>query len=248
VNLFNNIQSTIVELEQIIAELAHEFPVPQKVSFGDTFRCRHASSERSDILASFLKMVRVISLLNASVVLVKHGYAQETYILGRAIDEATEDVHFWGAQIGETGTSKNQMALLKDFYQELLTDSDDPLSISKRQPVQRAHIQEALSNIHDQDISEKVKRTARSIYRVFSGFAHGSYAAIMELYGRGFHLRGMRDTPRVDECIENFPNYVYRAILGLMVIASRVKRQDLLDRLVAIRIRFANETGCVDLE
>ena len=244
-DLFTNIQNTIIEIEQVAAELAGEFQAPQKVSFGDTFRYRHASSDRSDILASFLKMIRVISLLNASVALIKQGYIQETYILGRAIDEATEDITFWGDHVGETGTSKNQMALLKDFYQELLTNADDPLSISKRQTVQRAHIQEALSNIHDQDVSEKVKQVARSIYRVFSGFAHGSYVSIMELYGRGFHVRGMLGTPRINECIENLPNYVYRAILALMVVTSRTKREDLSKRLDVIRIRFTTETNCV---
>ncbi len=244
-NLFSNFQNTISELEKILEELEKEFPAPRQVTYGNSFRYRYAPSEKSDILASFLKSVRIISLLNASMVLMENGYIQEIYILGRAIDEASEDIHFLGMQIGETGTSKNQQTLLRDFYQELLTDPDDPLSISKSQAVQRRQIQEALGDAHGSSGADRVKLVARSIYRIFSGFAHGSFPAIMELYGSKFHFRGMLNTPRIEECVENFSNYIYRAILSLMIVASRLGRKDLLELLENIRIRFVDDTSCV---
>jgi len=243
--LFVNIQNTILELEEILRELENDLPKPQLVSYQDGFHYRHQIKHRSDVLASFLKMVRVTSLLNASVRLIEHGYFQESYILGRAIDEATEDITFWGISYDEIGTSSDQKKLLTDFYQEILTYGSDGPSITKWNAVTRSRIQEALGDIHDERESGKVKQVSRLIYRVFSSFSHGSYPSIMELYGRNFHVRGMLDTPREDECINNFSNYVYRAILALIVIASRMNRKDLLDRLGNIRIRFATETGCV---
>lgn len=231
----------IKDFEIIVGELEAYFPTPQQSPYGDTFRYRHRTSERSDVLASFLKLVRVANLLNASLLLLDHGYVQEVYILGRAIDETTEDIHFWGMKIGETETSQNQASLLDDFYQDTLPNPQDPLAFSKRRPVQRAHIQEVLASVKDGREVETMKKVLKSIYRVFSGYAHGSYESIMELYGRRFHLRGMRDTPRVDEGLKNFGNYIYRSLLAAQLVAARAERSDIADRIAAIRVQFAED-------
>lgn len=190
-------------------------------------------------------MVRVASLLNASLVLTRKGFVQEVYILCRSIDEANDDVLFWALPLGETGTSQEQMTHLKDFYQELMPDPSKPLSNPKRQAVQRARIHELTSNAHGPEVSENVKNIVKGIYRLFSGYVHGAYSTIMELYGRDYHLNGMLGTPRIDECINNLPNYVYRSFLSLEQIAVRLEKKELAARIRSVTLNFANETKCI---
>jgi len=138
---------TINELEKLVQELSLKFPQPITVPYGDHFVFRHPSNVRSDILASFLKTVRIVSLLNASLCLLENGYTQESYILCRAIDEACEDITFLALSIGETGTSDDQKKLLKEFYQEEFDNSSDFLSSAPRDRVGRKKIRAAISSI-----------------------------------------------------------------------------------------------------
>ncbi len=246
-NLFKEIQATTIDLEKIVSDMAGQFPAPWVSKFGDEFKHRHHPNDRSDILVSFLKIIRVMSLLNASLELIKLGYVQETYILCRSIDEANEDIHFLAARLGEgENPSDDQKQMIADFFQEILEDPTDPLIISKYKPVLRSRIREELSKL-DAGFgnSARINKTAKAIYRVFSGFAHGSYVAIMELWGNGFHIRGMLGTPRIEECVQSFSNNVYRSILALIVISSRIKRPDLMEKLELVRIRFAEASNCV---
>lgn len=241
---------TIDELEKLVQELSLKFPQPEPVPYGDHFVFRHPASVRSDILASFLKTVRIVSLLNASLCLLEKGHPQESYILCRAIDEAVEDAIFLALPIGDTGTSDNQQKMLKEFYQEEFDHPSDPLSSTSRDRVGRKKIRAAMSSIPINAGDPHTTRTVlKSIDQTFSGFVHGAYVHIMEIYGGSpakYHMRGMSGTPRISECEDNFVSYIYRSILAVEAVAHRAQCKELALRINELGKKFDGATGCLD--
>lgn len=243
---------TINELEKLVQELSLEFPQPIPVPYGDHFVFRHPSNARSDILASFLKTVRIVSLLNASLCLLENGYTQESYILCRAIDEAGEDITFLALSIGETGTSDAQKKLLKEFYQEEFDNSSNSLSSAPRDRVGRKKIRAAMSSIPiGAGDPHTIRTVAKAIDQLFSGFVHGAYVFIMEMYGGSpprYHTRGMSGTPRISECEDNLVNHLYRSILAVEAVAHRAQCKDVALRTNGLSKKFAEATGCLNVK
>ena len=91
-------------------------------------------------------------------------------------------------------------------------------------------------------------QVAKSLFQVFSGFVHGSYVSIMEMYGGRhpkYHTDGMLNSPRISECEENMVNYVFRSILAVEAVSHRVKRKDIVEETLALSRQLAEQTGCI---
>jgi hypothetical protein len=190
-----------------------------------------------------------VSLLNACLTLLKDGYTQEVYILCRSIEEATEDIYFFAAHDGESGTSENQKKALQTFYQEQFEDPYDPYSSIPRSYVRREDIRKTASKLHPSPTTRaELKKTASAIYSTFSGFVHGSYVFIMELYGGEkphYHMLGMPNTPRISECEGQMVYSIYRAFMAAEAVALRTKNVGLAKKLNVSSKEFANRTGCL---
>lgn len=249
---FKYLDATVSEFEKLVEAIDCEFPHPELVEHGDRYVFRHRLQERSDTLASYLKLVRIISLLKACLHLIKEGHVQGVYILCRAIDEAEDDITFFALPLGENGTDKNQMRLLREFYQEEHGDPNDPLSNSKRDRVRRQSIWSASANIpNDAADPSTFLRNVKSIYSVLSGFVHGTYVAIMEMYHpnkKRYQMCGMPNSSRTLECIDNLPNHIYRAISALEVLSYRIKRPDIAKSALQLNCDLAEKTDCLDAE
>jgi hypothetical protein len=253
-SLIGNIyRQTVDELEVLVRELDADFQHPLPVPHGiDSFVFRHDARQRSDILASYLKAVRIVSLLNASLCLIEKGYVQELNILCRAIDEACEDITFLARSLGETGTSEHQRTMIQEFFQEEFESPDNFLSSTTRKRVSRRKIRATFSNapIGMSDPHTMLK-TAESINNIYSGFVHGSYVSIIEMYDdrtREYHMRGMLKSPHWSDHKENFSNHLYRSILAVAILSSRTSRKDIAGRAVNLQLELAQKTGCLDDE
>lgn len=247
-----NYEPFVRKLEELVNELENEFPKPVVIQHGKGLAFRHKPEVRGDILASFLKLVRVVSLLNSSLLLMEKGFTQEVGIFCRAIDEAIEDISFFAIPIGENGTSDNQMKLLKEFYQEQFENPNVFSSSLPRDRVPRKKISAAIGNFPIKDVDPNTINTiAKSLREVFSGYVHGAYVHIMEMYDGGvskYQMKGMPDSPYMDACVDNFANSLYRSFCALGIVASRVKRQDIFSDSVKLCSELAKITGCVDEE
>jgi len=243
------LRDTADNMHKLVESLDADFPHPKIVEYGDGYVFRHPSNEKSDVLASYLKLIRIVSLVNACLELIQKGYVQEVYVLCRAIDEASEDIEFFALRLGESGTNQKQIDHLKEFYQEEHESPNDPLSSTSRDRVPRRKIWSAFSNIPtsvgDPHTKQKV---ANSISKLFSGFVHGAYVFIMEMYDGEYHMRGMPNSPRLLECADNFSNHLYRSILALEILCHRISRHDIAKSAIQLNIYLAEKSGCVDVE
>lgn len=246
--LYEILKNTITELELCVQALGDNFTPPRLVDYGGLPFFRHM--QQDDLLASYLKCLIIVSSLNASLVLLEKGFVQEVHVLCRCIDEYCEDIWFLATLLNGNAPSKDQIRFVNEFFQEEYDQPDNPLiSTQKRDRVPRSKIQASISRIDGQVLNPSdSKELLRTISQTFSGYVHGAYVHVMDLYGGSpphFHTSGMVNTPRSIECEKNLVNYVYRSIKAAQVVSRRTGASSIDNRLVKLSKEFEKKTGCI---
>ena len=219
-----------------ILESLIEKPILIEKDYGKVFRY-----ERPTIQAALiLKAARVVSGLNSSLLLLKHGYTQEAYGIFRTIDEFNEDITFLIIPIVQDGLSDDHKRYIEYMFQEEKTRKGDTYVIDKKRPmVPRKKIQRAIAEF-SAHLAEKNQTydVHKTIHATFSGYIHGAANHILDMYGGDpprFHVNGTLGTPRVEESIKCANNYFYRSLLSLMMIASACGQEKLQEELISFR-------------
>jgi hypothetical protein len=110
------------------------------------------------------------------------------------IGEACEDIHFMQEPFGEGGKpSKYQFEFINEFFQEEFSGQDLMESHNSRARAPRLNVRAANAGLG----VDRVKLDPRTEVKItgvlsatFSGFVHGAYIHLMELFGGpsfGFH-------------------------------------------------------------
>jgi hypothetical protein len=189
----------------------------------------------------FLKGVRYMSLLNASLTLFMSSFFHEMGILARCMDEALEDVMFFLRRTGENGElSKRQTEALAEFYQEEFENiSVGMLRNNERRRVPRKSVRAAIAALPENEVNpHDMAQIHGTIYDTFSGYVHGAYPHIMELYGGWpprYHTQGMRGSPRQVEGARQLVLYVHRGIMIGHCVAMKLERWDIADQILTLR-------------
>ena len=229
-------------LESVYKELQNGLP---KINFeGELPRKKYRFNKESenDIVAIYLKAVKVVSTLNACMSLHKSGYTQEIGVLCRVIEDLCNEILFLMKPGDGIDLSNDQKNFLSYFYQEEFSSLDDLINnhldrstlSSKKIRAAVARLTASIINISDAQTISKIT------HKTLSGYVHGAYPQIMELFGGNppnFHLSGMLNTPRVYECIAQLIEYVNRFILLTCLI---IKKMDYV-KLDSIMLNIRNE-------
>lgn len=243
------LERIVQQAEDAVVKLERHFDRPSLVEIGDKPFFRHA--RKDDLLMSHLKCVCAISALNASLALLRQGYVQEIGMLCRCVDDCYQDVLFLGTPLGEDGKhSEQQRRLVEDFFQEEFDDLENPLhSTQARKRVPRSKVHAGIARISGNPInptdSQEIYRT---LHKAFSGYVHGAYVHIMEIYGGKrddfrYHMRGLQGTPRIPEWTEALSNYVYRILIAIEVVAKRYSDLEVQHAISIVRNDFESATG-----
>lgn len=237
---------TIRVLETCIIELLHSVKQPIRDDTPPRWGWRFANEGVAE--AVLLKGVRIISALNSLVWLLRGGYVQEMGVICRTIDEFFVDIIFLLEGFPDKELTAPQRQFLEDFYQEEFDQPESPLeSTQRRKTVRRQKIHAAVGRIMEDVVDpQQAQEMFRTLSQAFSGYVHGAYQHIMELYGGDpprFHLDGMLDTPRIRAFEEYMEHNIYRGIQALMVIAIAFKREHVFTELLRIRTKFEQHTG-----
>ena len=204
---------------------------------------------QTESLACYLKGVKSISTLNACIVLLRQGYTQEIGALCRMVDDFCNEILFILKPQGEDGKfSEDQMRFLENFFQEELDQPNDPLASSQKRatvPVKRIHA--AFAKLASTELnSSDAKEMLRTAQQAFSGYVHGAYPHIMEMFGGSpprFHMFGMLGTPRIDEWREQLVTYVYRVSMASIFVARKLGLEDMEKKLRIYLKEFEEATG-----
>lgn len=241
------LETAIRQLEAMYAEMSKSAGNVLFRDVGPYRQFRHETLTES--LACYLKGAKSISTLNACLVLLRHGYTQEIGALCRMIDDFCNEIFFLLKPQGEDGDfSGDQILFLESFFQEELDQPGDPLASTQRRatvPAKKIHAtfaKLASTELNSSDAQELLRTTQQA----FSGYVHGAYPHIMEMYGGNppqFHLSGMLGTPRIDEWRGQLVGYVYRVSMASVFVARRLGLEEMEKSLRAFLKEYEDATG-----
>jgi hypothetical protein len=240
-NFLDYIAGVLQRLEQHYHQMASVLEPPLLVSLGGASFFRHR--EQSDRLLCFLKGVKLVSTLNASFLLYRNGFTQEVGALARIADDLFNDILFMLRPLEADAPSKDQLRFFEEFFQEEFANSNDPLgSAQKRDIVPRRKLHATFGQLAEDELNASdAQITMATIHAAFSGYVHGAYPHIMEMYagnpGR-FHMSGMRDTPRMAEWSRQLVTYVHRGIMVSELVARKLGLNDSEKELRALLLAY----------
>lgn len=233
-------------LERAFNILEEGFEKPELVKKGtyNVFRYQNQSIE----IAVIQKLARVISGLEASLLLLANGFVQELGVLFRVLDEFNEDIIFLCMAIRSGEVTKLHKIYLESFYKEEFDNPDSPFkSKQKRYVVPRQKIHAVLARMSENPLNPSdAQELSRTLQKAYSGYVHGTSVHILEMYGgtlSHYHLSGMLGTPRINESTKDSWNYFYRSLLGVMHVALSFGHKELLRELYEFRDYFEKQSG-----
>lgn len=243
--------TTLKQLEAFYAEMHGAFAPP--VFVNDAAHPRFRYNMHTDSLACFLKGAKLLSTLNAALILYRHAYPQEVGALCRMADDFSNEVMFILVPQGGAEVDQSQRQFLENFFQEELDKPGDPLgSEQKRMTVPIKKIHAAFAKLAADEINPSdAQEMLRSIQQAFSGYIHGAYPHIMELYGGNpprFHLSGMPHTPTAAGWENQLVGYVYRAIMITALVARKLQIAHLEPPIRSLMSEYEKATGCAPVD
>lgn len=244
----DQLRQAIAQTQSVVESLDRHFTRPELVVVKGKPFFRHKS--QNDLLLSQLKCIRAVSSLNACIVLLEHGYVQEIGTLCRCIDDFNQDVLFLSSPLGESGPSEQQKRLVEEFFQEEFDNIDNPFrSTQERNRVPRSKVLAGIARMSGQPLNPSdAQEMHRTLQQGFSGYVHGAYVHIMEIYGGSrenlhYHMRGLTGTPRIAEWIDALSNCVYRTMIAVEVVAKRCDDAPAAQAIQTVRISLEEATG-----
>jgi hypothetical protein len=242
----DTLDQTLSRLEQFYAEMQSFAGAVLYRDIGPHRQFRHVSL--TDSLACYLKGIKTISTLRACVLLLRHGYTQEVGALCRMADDFCNEIFFLLVPQGQAGCSADQVKFLENFYQEEFERPDDPLrSPQKRDTVPAKKIHATFGKLAADELNPSdAQELLRTVQQAFSGYVHGAYPHIMELFGGDpprFHMSGMLGTPRIEEWQAQLVGYVHRLIMITIFVARKQGVAYLEEPLRAFLTDFERDTG-----
>lgn len=240
------LEESLRRLEQFYAEMQ---PATEPVLYRDVGphrQFRHATVTES--LVCYLKGVKAVSTLQACVLLLRRGHAQEVGALCRMVDDLCNEIFFLLIPQGEGGFSDDQLRFLENFFQEEFEKPGDPLRSPQRRdtvPVKKIHAtfgKLSKGELNPSDAQELL----RTVHQAFSGYVHGAYPHIMEMYGGDpprFHMSGMLGSPRIDEWRGQLVGYAQRLIIGTVFVARKIGMTEMETPIRAFLEEFEANTG-----
>ncbi|MCX8502210.1 MAG: hypothetical protein ORO03_11075 [Alphaproteobacteria bacterium] len=229
-SLEDYIAATLGRLEAQYHAMTTAFEPPIIVKDGSMAWFRY--EKQSDVLLCFLKGVKLVSTLNAALVLLRQGYALEVGALCRMADDFCFEIMFMIKTLDGDKPSKDQERFFHEFFQEEFENPDHPLSSSQiRDSVPRRKIFAAFGQLAKEELNPSdAQTTLMTIHRTFSGYVHGAYPHIMEMYeGKSarFRMSGMSNTRREAEWRVQLTMYVYRAIMASELVSRKLGLKDI---------------------
>ena len=243
--IYDDLLNFLKDLNDLYKEMGRSLPAPAFSPNTAYKSYRHPKEQHTDTLACHLKGIKAISTLNASIVLMKHGYVQEVGALCRMIDDFCSEIFFLLVPGNEDSLDQHQEKFLTNFYQEEFSDFNDPLySHQSRESVPIGKIHAAFAKYAKDGLNTSdIQTISKVIHRTFSGYVHGAYPQIMEMYGGNppqFHALGMLDSPRGIELVGHIVGYVDKLILLTIFISRKSKSLSTDQPLTLLKRHFEN--------
>lgn len=195
--------------------------------------------------ACFLKALRIVSGLNALLVLLEAGFVTEMGVVMRTMSDCINDIYFMLENFPETTPEVDKY--LTHFFTDGVEEPVIAETESKkthRTKIRKIHASRArqLSEYVNFPIDrDMVYRT----YSAYSGYVHAGYPSIMELYGGPdvpkFSLEGVKEGEKIRDWNQNLLSLIRSAILVFGFMAEKYYDIDLIERIRVVMDWFEKE-------
>ncbi|MBY0268368.1 MAG: hypothetical protein K2X06_00670 [Burkholderiales bacterium] len=239
-------QQALTALENAFRELEKQVPPPKIIRVDGQPKIRY--KEQLIEQALIQKLARYISSLEATYLLLQHGFLQEQGVLQRTLDELSEDIMFLAIAITNDFPTDLHKRYLAAFWSELFADDTAPVeSLIDNDMVQRKKIRAYISRILGPNTNpSRDLATSKTISKIYSGYVHAASPHLMELCVGNplkFHVRGMLGTPRVKDHHFDIWNYFYRGLVNASVVAKALGDAELLKVILEYSFKFQQQCG-----
>src|SRR3989338_5412620 len=241
------LENLILTLEKAVDRFSTALGKPMIILEEGKERCRYSDPDSRHL--QLLKAVRIVSGLNASIVLLRKGYTQEVGVIFRTLEEFINDIEYiQEAHLSTKPTSDHQKYLAHYFEEGLETGEEMMKKEQGTWRLSRKKVYASLARfflvVADYD---RTRRLVGTLEKVYSKYVHGSYAVVMELYrgdvsggNEGFNMTGMLGSGKVKPFRWTLASFIHKSLNAFAHLAIDMKMQDLLDELIKCRQDLEN--------
>jgi len=229
----------IDHLEKVIGAFEAELEKPESVHGASVYK---APTVRHVCL---LKGIRIVSGLNALLVLLQAGYVTEMGVLIRTISDCMNAIYFLLEHFPDKTPEVEKY--ISHFFSDTLDEPEIVLDQNikiHRTKVKKIH--ESRARLLSEHINFAIGRDmVYKNYSAYSGYVHAGYLSAMELYGgrspHKFHLQGMKGTSRIRDWETIFAAFLRSATLVFGYMAEKYDKADLIHEIRKIMNWFEKE-------
>lgn len=181
---------------------------------------RHVN--QTDKVYLFMKAMRYVSLLNSARVLTANGFFQEVGIICRCLTETKDDFFFIAMSNSASNKERREQHLAEFYLEEFKSRTTALLESNKRNRVSRKNIHATIAVSNTTVNPSDATQVLSTLETAYSGYVHGAYGHIMELYGGlefRFQVNGLPLQAFAGTRERSMSHYVYCGILILECLA-----------------------------
>ena len=241
----NAYKEAVGHLERIVGLFEEELENPESAHGAFLYRSPTVKH------VCMLKGIRIVSGLNALLVLFEAGYVTEMGVLMRTISDCMNAIYFVLEHFPELTPEVEKF--VSDFFAEMMDEPEigpDQSGKVYRTKVKKIHASRA--RLLSEHINFAVGRDmVYKNYSAYSGYVHAAYPNIMEIYGGerpySFHVQGLKGTPRLKEWETILVTFIRSAFLVFGYMAEKYDKAELIHEIRKIMGWFESQMADLDL-
>lgn len=232
----------IEQLPEIVNGLSDRVRKPSYVEDGVDSRFLYESP--TWLVYQLLKGVRVVSGLRGVMILLQYGHAVEAASVLRTVGDFIGEMMFAQDAIKSEKPTPTQQREFASFFEDFRDHTKRQYAGKfKVHRPERGKIQAAQARYFNPENPYEVKKLITAIDHAMSGYIHGSYSTVMEMYEghrEEFDMQGVLGSRRMTELLEVTRVYTEMALAALALMAVEVRDGAGLTKLEMFRREVQN--------
>lgn len=215
---FKMLEDCATLLKNAVTIFTKVIPVPE---YTETVAGHFRHREGDERIFVVLRCVRITSAVYSCLILLRHGFIQETGVLIRTIIEFTHDIDFVVDGLVHKEHVLGVKERMKTFFEDdYHTENEWMKETSKALTTPRKKIYAASARLFGGSNLFRDRQISKTLEDAYSGYVHGNYPHIMELYDgdhKQFQTTGI--ISRVPEWLELLAHSVHPVLNVFAAVA-----------------------------
>lgn len=198
----------------------------------------HFEYEKPDVRTlGVLRCVRIVSDFRATMALLERGHVQQVGVILRTILEFSHDLDFIVEGFINPESIQRINEMVSQFFSERFPDAKQLMEQTGKEPTTpRKKIYAAIGRLLGLENPHRYRQIAKIMEDTYSGYVHGNYYYIMELYNGTLHKFEMGGQPlRIRDRLHNVALTIHHVLNQFSTIALAFDLKHLEQDLISKR-------------